>query len=170
MSYCRAYDDKHQVYLYGDCNGMFCCCGCKLIQTVGNNRIVSIWLADRTAAILHLRHHRLAGHKFPRRAERRLMLELKKEGERFIKYDKQTPCEVCSNEFIPMTKYEWDKLVRHNTAEFEKKFKIGRWTRKRPKESYKRYFARIEHHIKKSREEEAKREERNRSRKLPRSK
>lgn len=41
-------------------------------------------LHSKSAAILHLRHHRLFGHKFPRRAEQKLMQELREEGEHFI--------------------------------------------------------------------------------------
>lgn len=75
--------------MYGDINGMFCCCGCQLLQgTYPHRRDAlryaqenSIWLAGRSAAILHLRHHKLYGHKFPRRAERQLIKELKEEGE-----------------------------------------------------------------------------------------
>jgi hypothetical protein len=83
MSYCRSWDDNHEVYMYGDVNGQFCCCGCKMLRRT-NMRFAqenSVWLPTRSAAILHLRHHRLLGHKFPRRAERRLMQELKEQGE-----------------------------------------------------------------------------------------
>lgn len=93
MSYCRGYDKNHQIYMYGDVNGMFCCCGCPLLQgTKGKNHKDklryaeenSVWLSSRSAAILHLRHHRLVGHKFPRRAERLLLQELKEEGEYMV--------------------------------------------------------------------------------------
>jgi hypothetical protein len=88
MPYCRRFDENNQVYLLQDVKGKFCCCGCALIQGLGGRgglRIAqesSVWMDTRSAAILHLRHHRLAGHKFPASAEQRLMRELRYYGER----------------------------------------------------------------------------------------
>jgi hypothetical protein len=146
MSYCRFSDDKHQVYLYGDCNGMFCCCGCKLLSTVGNARENSVWLLDRSAAILHLRHHRLYGHKFPRRAERLLMVELRDEGENFKKEPK-AECRVCTYPVVLSTKAQFKAQVKKNTAEFRRKIKLPHWFSRRPKESWKRYDTRVKHRM-----------------------
>ena len=100
MSYCRtsSMNFKCNVYLYGDVNGMFCCCGCQLLVGTFPHRrdrlryaqTNSVWLSTRSEAILHLRHHKLHGHKFPRRVERTLLRELKEEGEYMIDTSKAT--------------------------------------------------------------------------------
>ena len=95
MSYCRAWNDKNQVYLYGDVCGMFVCCGCKLLGVGKDGYRGSIYMLTRSQAILHLKHHRLVDHKFPRRAAQRLRQELKEEGETFKPYRDGAPCIIC---------------------------------------------------------------------------
>jgi hypothetical protein len=100
MSYCRMYDKRHEVYLYEDVNGLICCCGCKLLRRMragGRWGTYSIcgkergfyhpghdgnaWFGTRMSAILHLQHHKLAGHRFPARAEKTLRRQAKDEGD-----------------------------------------------------------------------------------------
>jgi hypothetical protein len=64
MSYCRAYDDKHQVYMYHDISGYIVCCGCDLTTwnpETGNSPRFHTYID----ALKHLVEHRRAGHKFP---------------------------------------------------------------------------------------------------------
>jgi len=105
------------VYLYGDVNGMFCCCGCQLLcgsyphrrDKLKYRQEDSVWLPDRSAAILHLRHHRLYGHAFPKYAEKRLIEELKESGEKL------------TGKKIPFAKYYKEK--KSNLARFLKLLK-----------------------------------------------
>lgn len=82
------YDKRHEVYLYEDVNGLICCCGCKLLRRIRvsgrwksylsflrkrmrfyyySGHEGNAWFGTRTSALLHLQHHRLAGHRFPAR-------------------------------------------------------------------------------------------------------
>jgi hypothetical protein len=130
MSYCRL--SNGQVYLYGNVNGMFCCCGCfLLIGTYPHRRDAlrfsqedSVWLPTRSAAILHLRHHRLYGHKFPARAEKRLIQELKEEGEFMTGLDEKDTCLICLfRKSKPLSYEKYKKQRDKNFASVLKKLK-----------------------------------------------
>jgi hypothetical protein len=92
VSYCRKWNDKNQVYLWADGLKAYCM-GCTLLQgdrySGGPNYPMkyaqenTVELTTRSAAILHLRHHKLMGHNFPCYAMKRLMAELRTEGERW---------------------------------------------------------------------------------------
>ena len=84
MSYCRSYDDNHEVYLYGDVNGFFCCCGCKMLRRSPLTQTTSVWMLTRSEVLLHLELHRLKGHKFPKYVEKNIRKELREQGETFV--------------------------------------------------------------------------------------
>ena len=81
MSYCRAYDDEHEVYLFHNIGGFIECCSCKLLSSVRHKQDWSVRFNTRSSAILHLRHHRLAGDKFPAQVEKTLLKELRVVGD-----------------------------------------------------------------------------------------
>lgn len=80
---------------------MFVCCGCKLTEADEVGYKKDLYMLTRTQTLLHLKHHRLVGHKFPRRAEQMLRQELKTEGETFQPYHDGAPCIVCG---VPLSK------------------------------------------------------------------
>lgn len=128
MSYCRSYDDNNQVYMYGDVNGNFCCCGCRMLREMKNSQEVSVWLPSRSAALLHLEHHRLLGHRFPARATSELRRELIEEGEYLV-------------QGIRMPR-PWAEVEREKLKSWRKTARNEGWAPQGKKESNKAFVAR----------------------------
>jgi hypothetical protein len=62
MSYIRFGEDGSDVYIYGDCNGKICCCGCGINEA---DEYRSMYFDKISDLLKHLRKHRRAGQCVP---------------------------------------------------------------------------------------------------------
>ena len=71
MSYCRA-SNQSDVYIHPRTHGTIVCVGCSL------DADENVGFATREAALMHLIDHRVAGHKVPNQAFRKLLEEIRR--------------------------------------------------------------------------------------------
>lgn len=82
MSYCRM--PPSGAYVWGGegrDGGFICCMACRLVPPKLDGWYHDFYFHSRTKLLEHLRLHRLAGHRIPRSAFRRLHAEKRKYGD-----------------------------------------------------------------------------------------